>query len=441
MPSRFAEVAHGNDAMKGREGAGWTHVNGGGAPFHQLAAHSQWQSECSCVRTMKHNQADHFGGEIMNASVSDYRLNLFDQEMRGTALPSFVKERTLLEEAKELKQEFSCGNGKIVTSSPQMLRVIEIARRVANTDASVLILGESGVGKDVIAHFIHHESNRFGNPFVKVNCAALPEELLESELFGYDRGAFTGAIQNKAGKFEQANRGTLFLDEIAEMTPHLQAKLLHVLQDGEFSRLGSNCTTKVDVRILAATNRELRQAVLTGELRTDLYFRLTVISLQIPPLRHRPADTLLLADHFREKYCERYASSIRAFPDDVMETFIKHAWPGNVRQLENAVKRYLILDDIMEDEVDIATPVAHSTEALFLKDVGFRAADQAQREIALRVLDQTGGNRKECARRLHISYKAFRNKLAKWNIRRGPMPSERVSGGSGIAPQLPSIRE
>src|SRR6266478_5596920 len=204
----------------------------------------------------------------MKASMPAYPIDLFDAPKEAAA----AQAHELISKAKRVQQALT--HSDILTSSSEMLRIIRIARQVANTDVPVLMLGESGVGKEVFAHFIHNESNRFGNPFVKVNCAALPHELLESELFGHDKGAFTGAILDRPGKFEQADKGTLFLDEIAEMMPHLQAKLLHVLQDGEFSRLGSKRSMKVDVRILAATNRNLKQALAEGEFRSDLYFRL-----------------------------------------------------------------------------------------------------------------------------------------------------------------------
>ena len=204
----------------------------------------------------------------------------------------------ITDEGEHLQQEFY-DDGNIVTSSSEMLRILEIARRVANTDVPVLILGESGVGKDMIARFIHNQSDRFGNPFVRVNCAALPDDLPESELFGFEKGAFTGALHDRPGKFQQANKGTLFLDEIAAMTPHLQAKLLHVLQDGEFNRLGSRRSIKVDVRVIAATNRKLREAVTRRDFRNDLYFRLSVIQLHIPSLRDRREDISLLANHCR----------------------------------------------------------------------------------------------------------------------------------------------
>jgi transcriptional regulator with GAF, ATPase, and Fis domain len=292
----------------------------------------------------------------------------------GTALHKVMHER-VIEHTKTLRP-FSSDNGPILTESPQILRIIDVARRVAATDVPVLLLGESGVWKDVFAHFIHNQSNRFGNPFVKVNCAALPDELLESEFFGHDKGAFTGAVQDRPGRFEKANRGTLFLDEIAEMSPHLQAKLLHVLQDGKFSRLGSRWSTNVDVRILAATNRKLKEAVLNGEFRSDLYFRLNVIQLQIPPLRSRREDIPTL--NFEMDYKPRPVT-----PDTTA--------PANV---------------------------------FYLKQVGRRAADDAERGIVLRVLDETGWNRKECAKRLHISYKALRVKLKRWELKRCLVPPD-----------------
>src|SRR5262249_10829934 len=207
---------------------------------------------------------------------------------------------------------YGCANvGEgFVTSNSRLLRIIDIARHVAQTDVPVLILGESGVGKDVLAGFIHRNSDRFAGPFVRVNCAALPNELLESELFGYDQGAFTGAVRGKPGKFDLANNGTVLLDEIGEMSPQLQPKLLHVLQDGEFSRLGARWPTRVNVRVLAATNRKLQEAVLKGEFRNDLYFRLNVIKLEIPPLRERRGDVVLLCKYFLEKYRGRYVSSL-----------------------------------------------------------------------------------------------------------------------------------
>jgi DNA-binding NtrC family response regulator len=284
--------------------------------------------------------------EAIKVGASDYLTKPFEEEALELAIENAIEKQRLKEEVKTLKQQLAfVEQGNILTSNPQMLRIIDISRHVAGTDVPVLILGESGVGKEVIASFIHEQSNRSDGPFIKVNCAALPHELLESELFGYERGAFTGAIRDKIGKFEQADKGTLLLDEIGEMSPHLQAKLLHVLQDGEFSRLGGKKPMKVNVRILAATNKKLKEAVLKGEFRNDLYFRLNVIKLEVPPLRERREDIPLLCSHFLEKYRERYQSPVQQIPKDLVEAFLRHDWPGNVRQLENVIKRYLILPD------------------------------------------------------------------------------------------------
>lgn len=360
--------------------------------------------------------------EAMKIGASDYLTKPFEEEALELAIANAIEKQRLKEEVKTLKQQLAyVEQGNILTSNHNMLRIIDISRHVAGTDVPVLILGESGVGKEVIASFIHEQSNRSDGPFVKVNCAALPHELLESELFGYERGAFTGAIRDKIGKFEQADKGTLLLDEIGEMSPHLQAKLLHVLQDAEFSRLGGKKPVRVDVRVLAATNKKLKEAVLKGEFRNDLYFRLNVIKLEIPPLRDRREDIPLLCNHFLEKYRERYQSPVQQFPKELMELFLRYDWPGNVRQLENVVKRYLILPDAdLTGELRSTTTEAASqtvqTTNVSLKEVAGHAAEVAEKEVVLRMLEETGWNRKESARRLKISYKALRNKLKKWQL-------------------------
>jgi DNA-binding NtrC family response regulator len=369
--------------------------------------------------------------EAMKMGASDYLTKPFEEEALELAIENALEKERLKEEVKTLKQQLAyVEQGNILTLNPQMLRIIDISRHVAATDVPVLILGESGVGKEVIASFIHEQSNRSDGPLVKVNCAALPHELLESELFGYERGAFTGAIRDKIGKFEQADKGTVLLDEIGEMSPHLQAKLLHVLQDGEFSRLGGKKPVKVNVRVLAATNKKLKEAVLKGEFRNDLYFRLNVIKLEVPPLRERREDIPLLCNNFLEKYRERYQSPVQQFPKDLMEAFFRYDWPGNVRQLENVVKRYLILPDgdiAAELRSNSPEPVAQPVQAanLSLKEVAGQAAETAEKEVVLRVLEETGWNRKESARRLRISYKALRNKLKKWQLVR-ERPNEAV---------------
>src|SRR5256885_11082495 len=228
-------------------------------------------------------------------------------------------------------------------TSPRMMEVKMTIEQVADTTATVLIRGESGTGKEVVARMVYSESSRCEKPFVKVNCAAIPHELLESELFGYEAGAFTGANRQKLGKFEQANGGTIFLDEISEMHPALQAKLLHVLQDHEFSRLGGKRDIQVDVRVLAATNKPLERAVEEGVFREDLFYRLNVVTIHIPPLRERREEIPVFLKYFLEKYCEHYGKKPSMFSEFAVNKMMEYPWPGNIRELENMVKRYVIV--------------------------------------------------------------------------------------------------
>jgi two-component system, NtrC family, response regulator AtoC len=256
---------------------------------------------------------------------------------------------------------------------------------------------------------------------VKVNCAALPHDLLESELFGYERGAFTGALSEKPGKFELADKGCILLDEIGEMSPHLQAKLLHILQDGEYSRLGGKRSLHVDCRILASTNRKITEAVARGEFREDLYYRINVIQIEIPPLRERRDDIPLLCNALFKKYRERYGCLLQQFPREVIDTFMRYDWPGNVRQLENAVKRFLIMPDLdlVVSELDKPAHVveAPAAKSFMLKEISAQAAEQAEKEMILRMLDDTNWNRKRAAQQLGICYKSLLNKLKKWDVR------------------------
>jgi two-component system, NtrC family, response regulator AtoC len=314
----------------------------------------------------------------------------------------------------------------IISGDAAMIRLQAIARRVADTDVPVLITGESGVGKEVLARFLHAHSERRNRAFVKVNCAALPHDLLESELFGHEKGAFTGAVADRAGRFEMADKGTIFLDEIGDMSPALQAKLLHVLQDGEFSRVGGRAV-KVDARVIAATNKPLEEAVRRREFREDLYYRLDVVRMKIPPLRERPGDVPRLAEVFCAKFAAKYKSKRRELPAAMMQELTRHRWPGNVRELENCIKRYVVLSDMDLplhglDELSVRAPAAHGgvsrapTDGA-LKDAVRVATEQIERDLALRVLQETGWNRKETARRLGICYKSLLNKLKKWEVR------------------------
>jgi two-component system, NtrC family, response regulator AtoC len=359
--------------------------------------------------------------DAMKAGASDYLVKPFEEEELELAIANAVEKQTLREEVRRLKRQLECTDQwDLIAMNPRMQRVREVAKHVAGTDVPVLILGESGVGKEVIAKFIHEQSARKDKPMVKVNCAALPHDLLESELFGYERGAFTGALQEKPGKFELADKGFLLLDEIAEMSPQLQAKMLHVLQDGEYSRLGGKRALRSDARILALTNRRLEEAVARGEFREDLYFRLNVIKLEIPPLRERPEDIPLLCNLFFEKYREKYNRELEQLPRPLVEAFARYDWPGNVRQLENAIKKYLILPDLELVLSELKGVVVEgrvaSSLGASLKEISSEAAGQAEREAVLKMLEQTGWNRKRAAQELKISYKALLNKLKKWQF-------------------------
>ena len=307
--------------------------------------------------------------------------------------------------------------------SPKMLEVLKIVEQAAQIDITVLIGGETGTGKDLVARAIHQLSSRNSRPFVKVNCAAVPRELLESELFGHERGAFTGAHQLKVGKFELANHGTIFLDEIGDLHPALQAKLLHVLQDEEFSRVGGKSTIKVDVRILAATNQDLEGAVAAGQFREDLYYRLNVIQIVVPPLRERTEEIPLLVHYFVHRYSKLFNRGGFAVPPKVMQRLVKHTYPGNIRELENIIKRMIVLNDPLLTATNLTTNLPqnnsggdgapHQTEPerLSLKEIARHAALAAERVTISKVLEQTHWNRVKAARLLNISYRALLYKI------------------------------
>jgi two-component system response regulator AtoC len=304
--------------------------------------------------------------------------------------------------------------------SPKMREVGEIIRRAAGVDVTVLICGETGTGKDLVARTVHHMSSRRGEPFVKVNCAAMPRDLLESELFGHERGAFTGAHRQKMGKFEAADRGTIFLDEIGDLHPALQAKLLHVLQDGEFSRVGGKSTMKVDVRVIAATNQDLDRAVAAGRFREDLYYRINVIQIVVPPLRERTEEIPFLINYFIERHSRLFGREGFVVPPEVMEALVKHTYPGNVREVENLVKRMIVLGDpsfasaaLSTRKLDAAALNARKVSSLMpsLKDVARQAARSAEREAIAKVLEDTRWNRVKAAKLLRISYRALLYKI------------------------------
>ena len=319
--------------------------------------------------------------------------------------------------------------------SPQMREVREIIRQAARADVAVLICGETGTGKDLVARAIHEFGVRKAGPFVKVNCAAVPRELLESELFGHERGAFTGAHQLKLGKFESADHGTIFLDEIGDLHPALQGKLLHVLQDGQFSRVGGRSTIKVDVRVLAATNQNLEQAVATGRFRDDLYYRLNVLQIVVPALRERPEEIPLLAQYFVERYTTLFQHDGFTLPAEMLQRLTHYRYPGNVRELENIIKRMIVLGDSLlarspwpgelANGKNDGTPLPAKVQ-VSLKDISRKAALAAERQAILDALEQTRWNRMRAAKLLKISYRALLYKIKDAGLeqeRRAPSPT------------------
>ncbi len=315
-----------------------------------------------------------------------------------------------------------------VAASKPMLKIRSQVGMVARVDVPVLILGESGTGKEVIARLIHKLSLRGNRTFLKVNCAALPNELLESELFGYETGAFTGAIRPKPGKFELCDGGTILLDEIGEMSPNLQAKLLHVLQDHQFSRLGSRSEIQVDVRILAATNIDIPKAIATNKLREDLYYRLNAFTINVPPLRERREEIQLLLRHFLFRFAARYGRDPLPISESMLAAARSYDWPGNLRELENVVKRFLILGDeaqIIQDLSaggDVAGVQAGSASKALkrassdLKSLVRGLKDEAEMEAISDALNKTNWNRKQAARLLNISYKALLYKIRQYGL-------------------------
>jgi two-component system response regulator AtoC len=322
-------------------------------------------------------------------------------------------------------------DGLNLCMSGKMQPVRELVAKVAGTNTIVLLRGESGVGKEIVARAIHKLSPRAARQFLKVNCAALPSELLESELFGHERGAFTGAYRQKPGKFEAADGGTLLLDEIGEMPLRLQAKLLHVLQDGEFSRVGGEKVIGTDVRLIASTNRDLEAAMRAHQFREDLYYRLNVIEVRIPPLRERREEIPVLVEHFRRKFNAQYTRNIE-IPADTVRLFTEYHWPGNIRELENAVKRIIVLGGARPVHQGIlaslnrgarsTTPEAAATATLdpegviSLKEIARQAARNAERVAIKDVLDRVHWNRAKAARLLQISYKALLYKIVQCGL-------------------------
>lgn len=368
--------------------------------------------------------------EAVRLGASDYIIKPFGANELEVSINNVLEKKDLIEEISRLREQVdgSFEDEMFITASQEMNRIKETIKQVSNTDATILLQGESGVGKEVLSRYIHHHSPRRDKPFLKINCAALPGELLESELFGYEKGAFTGAYRMKPGKFELAYGGTILMDEIGDMSLELQAKLLQVLQDNSFTRLGGQKDIKVDVRIIASTNKNLEESIRDGSFRADLYYRLNVIDIYIPPLRKRKEEIEVLCDYFLKKYRKKYNNEVQPISKKLMESFKKYDWPGNIRELENIIKRLVILGDESSIRAEIykrmsrpAAPTDEEFESkggrIDLKKIKKRAALDAEREIILSVLQQTNWNQTRAAHILSISYKALLYKMKHCGIK------------------------
>jgi two-component system response regulator AtoC len=422
--------------------------------------------------------------QAMKLGAFDFISKPFDEADLEALLADALRQRRFNRDVSVLRHGLQHPNVSpmVFGDSAEMREVQELIERVATTDVTILIRGESGTGKELVARALYVSSSRRDKPFVKVNCAALPTELLESELFGFERGAFTGAIQQKPGKFEFANKGTIFLDEIGDMSYPLQAKLLQVLQDREFTRLGGKQDIRVDVRVIAATNKDLPKACVEGHFRDDLFFRLNVVSIDLPPLRERRDEIPVLTEYFLRKYSAEYSRPYSEVSPETMQLFMDYAWPGNIRELQNLVRRVVVLgtESPVRKEIGLGFPVAArratslssaspfgeaaaappapppsvpsgspapaavapgvpsatsggvAADALAaaaatdgnmsLKDVSRIAAREAEKVLILRMLQQTRWNRKETAQILGISYKALLYKIKDAGLDKAPTP-------------------
>ena len=384
------------------------------------------QPECSCIIITGY-------GTIQN-SVAAMRLGAYDylckpvdpQELR-LVVARALEHRRLKRENLQLKKQLHkrYGFANIVGNSEALIQVFELIKKVADTDSTVLILGESGTGKELINRAIHYNSLRREGPLIPVNCAAIPEELLESELFGHERGAFTHAVRTRIGRFEQASGGTIFLDEIADMSPSLQVKILRVLQDRSFERIGGVKTIKVDIRVVAATNQGLEEMVRQGRFREDLYYRLNVIPIRVPPLRERVSDIPLLVQHFLHEFSRKKKKPIKRLSPEVMDRLMIYLWPGNIRELENLMERLVILsegDEIQGAELPErfrAKPAAPSIKSQEIPDQGIHltaAVQEFERDLIVKALDKSNWVKSRAAQLLHLNRTTLLEKMKKQNI-------------------------
>jgi DNA-binding NtrC family response regulator len=367
--------------------------------------------------------------EAMKAGAFDYLAKPVKTQEVLLVIQRALEFRNLRREnfalKKQLKKKYKFHN--FIGDSSQMHKVFKIIEKVADTDSTVLILGESGTGKELVARALHYHSRRRDNPLIPVNCGAIPEELLESELFGHEKGAFTNAIRTRIGRFEMANGGTIFLDEVAEMSPHLQVKLLRVLQGQEFERLGGTKTIKADVRILAATNKDLEKKVEEGKFREDLYYRLKVIPISLPPLRERRTDIPLLVHHFLDEIAKTKKKRVKGISKDAMSCLEEYDWPGNVRELENVVERMVILSDdefLSIDDLPIKIATSQSKGQMVqvsVPDEGCslsNAVNEYERELIISALEKTGWVKNRAAKLLKMNRTTLVEKIKKQGIDR-----------------------
>jgi two-component system, NtrC family, response regulator HydG len=360
----------------------------------------------------------------MKKGAYDYLTKPLDFDKLRITIHRAMEHTRLKEENRSLRQQVGerFDRTRIIGNSPAMISLLETVSQVAPSQATVLIHGESGTGKELIAEAVHFNSDRKDGPFVRINCAALTETLLESELFGHEKGAFTGADRRKEGRFVQAHGGSLFLDEVSEMSLTMQVKLLRALQEREVTRVGGEAVIRVDVRIIAATNRDLSALIREGRFREDLFYRLNVVSLQLPPLRRRREDIPLLAQHFLGRFADQNARSIDGFSPHAMDRLIRYDWPGNVRELMNAVERAVVLareSYLSPEDLPVGEGVEPSPAVPAVPPPGGDLSlDEVEKATILRTLSATAGNKSEAARRLGITRKTLHKKLKKY----GAMP-------------------
>jgi two-component system, NtrC family, response regulator AtoC len=393
--------------------------------------------------------------EAVKLGAFDYIEKPFEQTQIQQVVAKAIKTHELDKRAPRAAQPATAASGRygLIGRSPQLEQVFGVIEKVADTPSTVLISGESGTGKELIARALHGNSSRKAGPFIKINCAAIPKTLMESELFGYEKGAFTGAVASKPGRFELADGGTLFLDEIGEIPVEMQVKLLRVLQESEFERVGGIKTIKVDVRLVTATNRDLQKEVASQTFREDLFYRLNVVPIHLPPLRERRGDIPLLVEHFIARFNERLKKQIAGIDEEALTRLMAHPWPGNIRELENVLERTILFCEgptihasNLPPEISggsgpvpvpppaasvlptpsVASPSAPppppatpapGTRASSLKEIVRQETERVERELIMRALEETGGNVTQAARKLKISRKSLQNKMKEFGLR------------------------